>query len=1117
MSERSRTIHLGQVRLTRLQLVNWGTFAGYKDLPIDERGVLFTGPSGSGKSSLMDAHSLVLLPTHDQRFNASADLSVRGAKQATRNVTDYVRGAWAETNDDNAQARTRYLRGGRATWSAVAATYDNGLGAVTTAVVVKWFAGAETDGPPKSLYHLYEGHFELTALEGWAERTFDTRWLRATYPCLPQEGPVKFIRELSGRIGLGDSTIALSLLGKAKAMKNVGDLNLFISDNMLDEPETFAVAQKMLNMFNPLHDAYQTAQRAHAQEKVLRDLPGAWDTYQQAGDQQAKADTLLGAPLEHYTRGLQLRAVQEALDVIDDAITALDAELSDKNKEAAEADNHYNSLAGQLRRDGAALSQLQNELRAARDQSRMRQSAHQNFSRLVDEVGLVPPTNVEEFEQLHAELITLVERARHEYEQLSPRRHPLFAAVATARNNHQDKTAELAALRSARSLIPPRQRDRRELIAQGAQVPIDDLSYAAELIDVADGEERWRPAAEKVLRGFGLRLLVPSRYQRAVMQYVDEHNMRGIVEYSIVGATSTPPPMPPTDTLAAKLTIDKEHPSGAWLAAEVAKRFQHVCVESAPELESHPLAVTVHGTIKQPGNLYRKDDRPELTSRSSYILGSNPAAKVAALEKEVKELAEQRRIAETEADDIDARYTALDRTLRTGKQLGHHTDWSELDHWESNENAREIEGRIRELRNNNTDLRKLEERCAKAKERWLDLVAECTTLKSRLSRQSEREKALIEILDRERDRPHDIPDEDDRAYLDDALTAIEPQMSADNIKIVEAALRSELRNRSSQANGDRRQAHTQITSAFDRFLEQWPDSAPDTSGDIDRSGADFVALHADIVQRKLPQAMDRFQRMISEDMVPSISVLQRAIENASNDIQRRIDMVNAGLRRVEFNTGRYLQIAYKASPSPDIREFRTMVDTLLSQAPAARGNPARLIAQFKRVQTLMARFTSTTPEARAWRTNVLDVRTSYVFYGQEVDEDGHIHYTYRNTSSNSGGEQEKLVAFCLAAALSYNLADPDGGGDGLPQFAPLMLDEAFSKSDEEFSRQALAAFDDFGFQLIVAAPIRMAGILEPFIGQAILVDKRILPDGAHSHAATATFGELIARADPIDG
>ena len=198
----TRTVHLGQFRMTRLQFVNWGTFCGYKDFPIDERGVLFTGPSGSGKSSLMDGHSAVLLPTHDQRFNASADVTARGARQGTRSVADYVRGAWSETNDEHEQSQVQYLRGGKPTWSAIAATYDNGLGAVTTAVVVRWFTGVETDGGSlKAMHQLHDGHFHLRSLQTWAERGFDTRWLKAAHPALYPDGPTAYMRELADASG----------------------------------------------------------------------------------------------------------------------------------------------------------------------------------------------------------------------------------------------------------------------------------------------------------------------------------------------------------------------------------------------------------------------------------------------------------------------------------------------------------------------------------------------------------------------------------------------------------------------------------------------------------------------------------------------------------------------------------------------------------------------------------------------------------------------------------------------------------------------------------------------------------------------------------------------------
>ncbi|HEY0637401.1 MAG TPA: SbcC/MukB-like Walker B domain-containing protein [Pseudonocardiaceae bacterium] len=1104
----ARTLHLGQFRLTRLQVVNWGTFWGYQDLAVDERGVMFTGPSGSGKSSLMDAHSAVLLPTHDQRFNASADLTARGAKRATRSVADYVRGAWSETNDEHEQSRVRYLRGGRPTWSAVAATYDDGLGSVTTAVVVKWFTGTENDGSSlHSMYQLHNGAFDLTVLEEWAARTFDTRWLKATHPATYPESQSAYMRELAKRIGLGQSRTALTLLGKAKAMKNVGDLNFFVRENMLDEPETFAAARKMVEAFTPLNEAYETARRAFRQERVLRDVPENWERYRTSEHTQTMAESLLGASMERYLRGVQLAAANRELDELDDAIAELDVRLAETAKRRDEARDLYRSLNTQLATEGGALAALTHERETAVGRRDARLQAYQAYRGLVERIGLFCPEREEDFLALRRRLGELAEQARGELRDLKERRHQVFADAGEARRAHQARAAELTALRSARSLIPQRESARREAIAQGAGVPAAELAYAAELIDIAAGEERWRPAAEKVLRGFGLRLLVPERHRDAVKRYIDENDMRGVVEYSVVGGHARPA-RPAAGTLAARLTVDPAHPAGAWLATQLADRFAHVCVENAAELDGHELAVTVHGTVKMRGNHYRKDDRRELTNPSSYILGANLAAKRAALEAEVTDLEAAARAARERADGLDQEWQATRSTAEAAEQLTGYAAWSEVDHWSADEVVRALDARIERARADNVDLHDLEERCAEAEESWQELVQEHVRLQDTLGRHDARQTVLVEVLEREQDRPHTVDDEAERAHLDAVLADLGLRVVADDLGPVRDAFRKALEKQRDDASGDRRLAHSKIKNAIDRFLEEWPDSAPDDSGDVDRSGGDFAALHEDITRRRLPDAMATFERLISNELVPSISLVQRSVEKASHDIESRIGMVNAGLRRVEFDAGTHLQIAFRFTPPPETREFRGQVDVLLREAPQARREPERLMRQFQRVRALMALFTRDDGEARRWRTTVLDVRTSYHFYGREVNAAGETTTTYRNTATNSGGEQEKLVAFCLAAALSYNLADPDS--DGRPRFAPLMLDEAFSKSDETFSQQALGAFDEFGFQLIIAAPIRMTGILEPFIGQAVLVDKRVSADGARSGAATATFGELVA-------
>jgi uncharacterized protein YPO0396 len=1093
-------------------VVNWGTFCGYKDFPIDERGVLLTGPSGSGKSSLMDAHSLALLPTTDQRFNASADLTVRGARQSTRTVADYVRGAWSRTSDENDLSQVQYLRGGKPTWSAVAATYDNGWGAVTTAVAVRWFTGVETDGSAlKPMYQLHDGHFDLTALQGWAEREFDTKWLKATYPATYPLSQTAYMRDLAQRIGLGGSANGPSLLGKAKAMKNVGDLNLFIRDNMLDEPDTFAAAQRVVEAFTPLNDAYETASRAHAQAHTLRDVPANWTTYHESGQTGERAAALLGAPVEHYLRGVYLQALEAELDRLDTAIAKLDDTLKRQSEEEDRKYGAFRSLDEQWRQASTVLQGLEAELQLATTEATARREAYRVYRRYVTRLQHSCPHDEASFAALRDGLSVIEQQATTEKPAVEPERDSKFAAAAKANEEHREKAEELLSLQSAKTLIPARVAERRGEIARGARVPVADLAYAAELIDIAPGEERWRPAAEKVLRGFGLRLLVPDDHKNAVRRYIDEHDMRGVVEYSIITAVSAHQPVSSPDTLAGKLAVDASHPSGRWLAAQLARRFEHVCVETASELEDHRVAVTVRGTVKMPGNHYRKDDRPELTNPSTYILGSNTAAKRAALAREVDELATAKARASAEARAVDNRYRSLEATIEAVAHVREYGSWSTVDHWSTARTIDDLKARIAELKADNVDLQRLERQRENAEREYKAATQACAATRAAIERHGNRQNELIATYESEEQRPHTINDHDDRAYLDEVLTSLDVEPAIDTIQLVRANFRSKLQKRKDDAEADRRLASTRLKNAMDQFIEKWPDAAPDNSGDVERSGAAFAALYDEIATRRLPEAMTRFQRMISEDMVPSISLLHRAIEQAADEIKRRADMVNAGLRRAEFNPGTHLQIAYKISQPSEVKDFRKLVDELLSNAPAARRDSNASVAQFRRVRNLMARFTGTSLEARRWRGNVLDVRHSYTFYGREETAEGTTVFTYHNTASNSGGEQEKLVAFCLAAALSYNLADE--ASDGRPRFASLMLDEAFSKSDETFAGQALAVFEEFGFQLIIAAPIRMSGIVEPFIGQAILVEKRMTPEGAHSNAAYATFGELAARRD----
>lgn len=133
----------------------------------------------------------------------------------------------------------------------------------------------------------------------------------------------------------------------------------------------------------------------------------------------------------------------------------------------------------------------------------------------------------------------------------------------------------------------------------------------------------------------------------------------------------------------------------------------------------------------------------------------------------------------------------------------------------------------------------------------------------------------------------------------------------------------------------------------------------------------------------------------------------------------------------------------------------------------------------------MRRLASQDTTDRHWRALVLDVRQHVEFMAREIDDTTGIEIeAYRSGAGKSGGQRQKLASTCLAAALRYQLS---GSDRAQPTFATVVLDEAFDKADAEFTRTAMNIFTTFGFQMIVATPLKSVMTLEPFIGGACVV------------------------------
>ncbi|MCL2490585.1 MAG: hypothetical protein FWF36_07685, partial [Propionibacteriaceae bacterium] len=261
----------GQHRLVRLQLVNWGTFQGYVDIPVPRSGLLLTGPSGSGKSSIVDAIGAVLVQPRWLALNAAAQEGGKGDQERT--LATYVRGAYKKAADEvSGEVGTAFLRPG-ATWSGIGLTYDDGEGTVTTLIRLMHLAkGTNAVSDIRSLFLLAREDVGLLGLAPYVENGLDKRGIKRDHPDWAADDVYQdFAYGLRKRLSLA-SEQAQHLLHKTQSAKNLSSLDTLFRDFMLDEPPTFETARAAVEQFGELKAAHDSVIDARRQVDVLSPL-----------------------------------------------------------------------------------------------------------------------------------------------------------------------------------------------------------------------------------------------------------------------------------------------------------------------------------------------------------------------------------------------------------------------------------------------------------------------------------------------------------------------------------------------------------------------------------------------------------------------------------------------------------------------------------------------------------------------------------------------------------------------------------------------------------------------------------------------------------------------------
>ena len=734
-----------QFRMSRLQVFNWGTFSGLHDIPIRERGFLFVGRSGAGKSTLLDAFSALLVPPRWVDFNAAAREADRSGRD--RNLVSYLRGAWAEgKDDDSGEIATRYLRSGT-TWSALALSYGNAMGQTVVLVQISWLRGnANGNTDVKRQFLIFERPFDLRELEDFGQSNLDVRKLKQSFPeAFIRDEFRPYCERFCRLLGI-ESEMALRLLHKTQSAKNLGDLNIFLRDFMLDKPETFAVADRLVSEFGELNAAHQAVVTAREQVGTLAP----------AREQHQRRESLLlerGA-LEELQLGMNSYRETLRKELLREQIASLQIKLE--------------GMEGEVRRQQGTLDNDSAQLRDLERQHR--ESGGDQIEQWEHEKSTLESQRAERFRKRGqaegacreldwrltdspADFAELVGRARREVEEwhsddsLQDRMFRLNHDKSEAEKARTEVGKELIELRRQPSNVPAEMLELRREIA--AAIGVAEGALPGELIEVKAEEAEWNGAIERVLHGFALSLLVEERHYQALSGHINRAHLGRRLVYYRTGAIEERQAKPlAANSLVLKLNV-KSGTYGPWLQAELRQRFDYACVDSLQAFRSAERALTREGQVKHNKSRHEKDDRRGVDNRKNWVLGFDNREKLAIFESHYREL--QGSIAKLEGELKTLAEQQKSRGIRVIQcQTLVNLQWQEIDVVPLLERITGLEKQLTEARKGNTVLQQLgkriEQQSALVKKALEELTRKKGSAENLLARIAEAGEKLAAVL-----------------------------------------------------------------------------------------------------------------------------------------------------------------------------------------------------------------------------------------------------------------------------------------------------------------------------------------------------------------------------------
>ncbi len=1095
-------------RLQYLEVLNWGTFN--KNIwRIEPKGFnsLLTGDIGSGKSTLVDALTSLLVPYNKITFNKAA-----GADGRERNLLTYVRGEYKKEKEEITKtAKKIYLRPDDNTHSVIVANfYNEGYQENITLAQVFWVK----DGKVEKL--LIGSSYPLQIkehLSGFSEISELRKRLRGMQGVtLFDENFRQYSEYFRHKFGM-TSDKAIDLFYQTVSMKSVSSLTDFVREQMLEKTDVKEQIGILLKRFDELNKAHAAVVHSREQYNHLKPLVEFAVQYGELNTEIETIEEMLTV-IPAWFAEKKINLFQTAIADTSNDIEIANLTLKSLQDEIKLLDDKRFGLKQDIDNNGGKrLEQIDAEIKNRTKQKEEKNKNWGEYDLLAKRSGLPSANSENDFLQNSQNGQKIFNDCQAKETELRDEWGKAVVQIREKENELLEEQNELDSLKERKTQIPRWLIGTRNQLCFDLQIEQEELPFAGELLKVYEDETEWEGAIERLLHDFGISLLVPATHYRNVSRYVNGKTLKSSdgrgVKLTYLEADNhrrdNYTKQLTEDSVVNKLEIKPDTIFYSWIENHLNRSFgDFACVE-LEELQQIPYAITKQGLIKSGKIRHTKDDRKNILDRRNYVLGWSNIEKIKALEETIRELEINVAEYKKEKKRIEVAETANTNIKAAVSQIIALKDYG-LINWQFEvDKIYELETEQKQLLDNNNllstlkkSLEDVEKLLSDSKEKETKKNQDIGGLRTKLEgyqNQLELSYSIINLIEADKKTKH--------------YPFIDRRMSEKVFKLSNSdSFQEQFKKQFEGENGELKRLRasltrlsTSITKKMRDIKEHSKAEYSEFSEDVE-ARAEYIKKFEQLVNEDLKRHEERFKEELNKNVINSIAVFDTQLEKHEKDIRQKVNYINQHLHEIEYDSAKatYITILIDTSVNKDIRQFKEdlrncYINTL------SDGGGIYDESKYEQVKKILLRFASMENIDRDWTNTVTDVRNWFEFNASEryASDDSEKEF-YEGSGGKSGGQKEKLAYTILASALAYQFG-LQFGEDKSRSFRFVVIDEAFGRGSDESTRYGLELFRKLNLQLLIVTPLQKIHIIENHVNAFHFISNR---DGNNSQISNLT-------------